>query len=74
LCQRLQRSLGIFPADTRVRDADSVLEAGLALRRHLLVALVDVALDHDTHDGGLALGNLLGEHSGNLGLVLVVLL
>lgn len=38
------------------------------------LTLVDVALDHDAHDGSLAGGNLLAEDSGNLGLVLVVLL
>lgn len=36
--------------------------------------LVDVALDHDTHDGGLSSGDLLGQNSSHLGLVLVVLL
>src|SRR6478609_8064128 len=37
------------------------------------LTLVDVALNHDTHDGGLALGDLLGKNLGNLGLVLVIL-
>ena len=37
------------------------------------LTLVDVALDHDTHDALLAVGDLLGQAGGNLGLVLVVL-
>ena len=32
-----------------------------------------MALDHDTHDGGLTGLQLLGKGRGNLGLVLVVL-
>merc|ERR1712115_368816 len=43
-------------------------------RRHLLRAFVDVALDHDAHDGFLAASHLLGESVCHLGLVLVVLL
>lgn len=35
---------------------------------------MDVALNHDTHDGRLAGGNLLRQSGGHLGLVLVVLL
>lgn len=38
-----------------------------------MLTLVDVALNHDTHNSGLASGDLLGKHSGNLWLVLVVL-
>lgn len=37
------------------------------------LTLVDVALNHDTHDGRLTPSNLASQVSGNLGLVLVVL-
>lgn len=69
----LQRSDSIVPVDAGVGDADTVLKTITATRGNLLVALVDVALNHETHDGRLALGNLLRDHGGNLGLVLVVL-
>ena len=38
LSQSLQGSLGVFPVDASICDADTVLEAGLALGRDLLVA------------------------------------
>lgn len=38
-----------------------------------MVALVDVALNHDAHDCGLTSFDLLSENTSNLGLVLVVL-
>lgn len=37
------------------------------------LTLVDVALDHDTHNAGLALGNLASKVCSDLGLILVVL-
>lgn len=39
----------------------------------LVRTLVDVALNHDTHDGILAFRDLFGQLGSNLGLVLVVL-
>ncbi|QBZ63822.1 hypothetical protein PoMZ_05512 [Pyricularia oryzae] len=45
----------------------------LALLGHLLAALIDVALDHDAHDGILARLDLFGQLVGDLGLVTVVL-
>ncbi|KAI6761779.1 hypothetical protein HG531_002332 [Fusarium graminearum] len=39
----------------------------------LQLTLVDVALDHDSHDAILALGDLTSDISSNLGLVLVIL-
>lgn len=38
-----------------------------------LPTFVNVALNHKTHDGRLALGHLLSDYARNLGLVLVVL-
>ena len=38
LSQSLQCGLGVFPVDASICDADTVLEAGLALGRDLLVA------------------------------------
>src|SRR5690606_32140955 len=45
-----------------------------ALGGDLLVALVDVGLDHDADDGVFALAQLVGDDLGDLGLVVVVLL
>ena len=38
LCQVLQNKFRVFPVDAGVGDTDTVLEAGLALGRNLLVA------------------------------------
>jgi hypothetical protein len=38
LSERLERGLGVFPANAGICDTDTVLEAGLALGRDLLVA------------------------------------
>ena len=69
----LERRDGGLPVDAGVRDADALLEAGGALGGDLLVALVDVGLDHDADDGGLSLAELVGDGGGHLGLVAVVL-
>lgn len=69
----LKRGDGVVPVDAGIGDADTVLKTITAALGDLLVALVDVALNHDTHDGSLALGDLLSDHGGNLWLVLVVL-
>lgn len=69
----LEHSDGVLPVDTRVGDAHALLEAGGSLRWDLLVALVDVRLDHDTNDGLLALAKLVADVLGDLGLVAVVL-
>lgn len=38
LSKRLERGLGVLPANARVCDADTILEAGLTLGRDLLSA------------------------------------
>lgn len=64
---------GGLPVDAGIRDADALLQARGALRRHLLVAFVDIGLDHDADDGLLALPQLVADDLGHLGLVSVVL-
>jgi hypothetical protein len=64
----------VLPVDACIRDANAALETGRTLSRDLLVALVDVGLDHDADNGSLALAQLVGNGLGNLGLVVVVLL
>lgn len=41
---------------------------------HVLLTLVNIALDHNAHDSGFTGGDLLAEDSRDLGLVLMVLL
>ena len=69
----LKRGDSCVPVDASVGDGDALLKAARTLRRHFLVALVDVGLDHDADDGSLALAELLGDGGGYLGLVAVVL-
>lgn len=69
----LERRDGRLPVDAGVGDADALLEAPGPLGGDLLVALVDVGLDHDADDGILALAELVGDGGGHLGLVAVVL-
>lgn len=71
--QVFQNRHGRIPVYASVCDADSLLETRRALGRNLLIALVDVGLDHDTNDGILSLAKLVSNHLGNLGLVTVVL-
>jgi len=73
LSELLERSYRVLPVDAGIRDADTLLESGGALSGDLLVALVDVGLDHDADDGGLTLTELLSNDGGNLGLVAMVL-
>ncbi|KAI9151568.1 hypothetical protein HJFPF1_08775 [Paramyrothecium foliicola] len=70
----LEHGDGVLPVDAGVGDADAALERRGALGGDLLVALVDVGLDHDTNDDLLTLAQLVGDDLGNLGLVVVVLL
>lgn len=69
----LEHGDGGVPVDAGVGDADALLESGGALGGDLLVTSVDVGLEHDTDDGGLAGAQLLGDGGGDLGLVVVVL-
>lgn len=61
------------PVNAGVCDGDTLLKGARTLCRHLLVALVDVGFDHDSHDASLALANLVGDGLGHLGLISVVL-
>jgi hypothetical protein len=71
--QVLERGDGGFPIYAGIGDGDALLEAAGALCGHLLVALVDVGLDHDAYDAGLAVADLIGYVFGYLWLVAVVL-
>jgi len=88
-CELLENLLGIFPVDASIGDRDTVFETYssqsykskvnryrhtlFALLWHLLVALVDMTLNHDTHDRSLAGLDLLCQSVSNLGLIVVVL-
>lgn len=57
----VEDSHGSFPVDTGISDADTFFQGRGPLSWHLLVALVNVGLDHDAHDGGLAIPELVGD-------------
>lgn len=69
-----EHSLGGLEVDAAVSDGDTRLQVGSALTVALLVALVDVTLDHDTNELLVALRDLLSNGGKHLGLVAVVLL
>lgn len=62
-----------FPVDAGVGDADALLQAAGAFRRHFLVAFVDIGFDHDTDNAIFAIPDLLGNGLSDLGLVAVIL-
>ena len=62
------------PVDAGVGDTDTLLQAGRAIGGDLLVAFVNVGLNHDTNKGLFTLAQLVANDLGNLGLVVVVLL
>ncbi len=68
----LQHLHSHLPANTRVRDADALLEVLGAFGRDLLAALADVGLDHDADDAGLAGAELVADDEGDFRLVAVV--
>ena len=61
-----------LPVNASVSDANTLLQAGWALRRDFLVALVDVGFDHNTNDTSLAFPKLVADYSSDLRLVPVV--
>lgn len=63
-----------IPVDASICDADALLQRRWTFRWYLLVALVNVRLDHDADDGILAFAELVADDLRDLGLVLVVLL
>lgn len=69
----LQCRDGGLPVDARVGDGNTLLQAGWTLGWDLLVALVDVGLDHHTDDGLLAGTELVANYLRDLWLVAVVL-
>lgn len=71
LLQHLNRRL---PANTRIRNTDALLEVLGSFGRDLLAAFIDVGLDHDADDGGLAGAELLADGEGDFRLVGVVFL
>lgn len=65
---------GRIPVDAGIGDGDALLESGEATRCwSLLVAFVDVRLDHDTDDAVFTLAELVANGLCDLGLVPVVL-
>ncbi len=73
LGELFENFLGGVPTDTGIRDADTLLEAGWSLRGNLLVALVQIGLDHHPHDARLPVPNLIPDHLGHLRLIAVIL-
>ena len=73
--ERIERRDGLLPRETRVRDRHSVLESTRSVRSDRLLALLEVGLDHDTHDlvGGRSGRELGGDVLGDDDLVLVLL-
>ena len=69
----LENILGSVPVDASVGNADTSLQARGTLGGNLLVALVEVRLDHDTDNGVLTCAELVGDDLGDLGLVSVIL-
>mmetsp|Transcript_14531 Transcript_14531/g.29380 ORF Transcript_14531/g.29380 Transcript_14531/m.29380 type:complete len:377 (+) Transcript_14531:256-1386(+) len=67
--------LGCLEVHAGVSDADAVLESFDVsnTRLELLVARLDVALDHDTHEAVLAVLKLLADRLANRRLILVIL-
>lgn len=68
----LEHANRCVPVNARIGDGDALLEAAGALWWDLLVALVDVGLNHDTDDAGLAVADLVSDLLGDLGLVAVI--
>lgn len=73
LVERIEGLDGGVPVNARVGDGDTVLESRGALGGDVLAPSVDVGLDHDTSDGGLAGRELGADVRADLGLVVVVL-
>lgn len=73
LSQLLENFNRRFPADAGIGDADTFLKLGWSFGRNLLVAFVDVGLNHHANNSRLALPNLITDNLSNLGLVAMVL-
>lgn len=73
-CEVFENGDGVLPVDAGISDTDTLLQRRGAFLRDLLVAFVDVGLNHDANDGALSLAELLSDYGSDLGLVLVVLL
>lgn len=72
-CEIFEDIDGRLPIDACIRDAHTLLESGWSLGWHLLVAFINIRLDHDTDDGGLAGAELFTNDFCNLWLIPVVL-
>jgi hypothetical protein len=70
--QILEHSDGAFPVNAGISDGNTLLESTGAFSGNLLIALVDIRLDHDSNDACLALAELVSNDLGDLGLVTVV--
>lgn len=73
LSQVLESGNGRIPVDAGIGDGHALPEAGWTLGWDLLVALIDVGLDHDTDDRLLAGAELVADSLGDGWLVSVVL-
>ena len=63
-----------FPVNTRIGDADAVLEGTRAFWRDVLPACVDMRLQHDTRERGVTRSDLVRKGRQDLRLVVMVLL
>lgn len=73
ICQILESGDGRLPVDAGIGDGDTLLESRWTLGWNLLVALVDVGLNHNTDDGVLSGAKLVTNDLGDTWLVAVVL-
>jgi len=70
--QPVQHLNGGLPVDTGISNANTVLESRGAILRDILLATVNVRLDHHTSDGAVAGDQLLANRVDDLRLVEVV--
>jgi len=73
LIQLIQHLDSGFPVDTRISDADTILESRGAILRNILSAGIDVGLNHDTSDRTVTSNQLFANRVDDLWLVVVVL-
>ena len=68
----LKRLNSSLPIDAGISDGDALLKTARALGWNLLVALVDIGLNHDTDNASLTVADLVSNVLGYKGLVAVV--
>src|SRR5579871_2674822 len=70
----LQHLNSSIPVDTRVSNTNAFLQPTWSFRWYLLIAFIDMTLDHHTHNTFITISNLFSNRSSNLWLVPMVLL